>query len=65
MRDGATQDGMVAVVVAIGFVGEVLVAGGRRREMDRGIGHSRLQSRQEISKCGEIERRDLSSAAGD
>jgi hypothetical protein len=40
MRDGATQDGMVAVVVAIGFVGEILVAGGRRGEMDRGIDHS-------------------------
>jgi len=63
MRDGATQDGM-AVVVAIVFVGEVLVAGGCRCEIDSGIDHSRLQKGREISKCSEIERRDLSSAAG-
>lgn len=54
MRDGATQDGMV--VVAIVFVGEVLVAGGCRREIDSGIDHSRLQVGREISECREIEK---------
>jgi hypothetical protein len=52
MRDGATQDGMV-VVEAIVFVGKVLVAGGCRREIDRGIDHSR-----QISECSETERSD-------
>ena len=42
-RDGATQDGMVVVVAAIVFAGEILVAGGFVHEVDRGIDCSRLQ----------------------